>query len=106
MLADAHSAPTGWAYDSWCCGGQDCQPIPEEQVHVTPDGYLVTIPNGSHMTAHGDISHLFHYDEVRFSGDGEYHACIIPGLRRCAACTCRAWASDGGRLYLLQAAGE
>ena len=78
LEARAHSAPSGWAYDSWCCGGQDCQPIPEDQVRVTPEGYLVTIPNGSHVTAHRDIRHLFHYDEVRFSGDGEYHACILP----------------------------
>ena len=42
------------------------------------EGYLVTIPNGTHVTAHTDIRHLFHYDEVRFSGDGEYHACILP----------------------------
>jgi hypothetical protein len=38
----------------------------------------VTIPNGSHLAAHGDVRQLFHYDEVRFSGDGEYHACILP----------------------------
>jgi hypothetical protein len=76
--AEAHSAPSGWAYDSWCCGGHDCEPIPEDQVRVTPEGYVVTIPNGSHVTAHGDVRQLFHYDEVRFSGDGEYHACILP----------------------------
>ena len=33
------------------------------------------------MTAHRDHGHLFPYDEVRFSGDGEYHACILPGTQ-------------------------
>ena len=37
-LAVAHSAPVGWHYDSWCCSGRDCAPIPQEEVHVT---YLV-----------------------------------------------------------------
>ena len=81
VAAEAHAAPSGFVYDFWCCGGRDCQPIPAEQVRITPDGYVVTIPNGTHVTAHRDHSHLFHYDEVRFSGDGEYHACILPGTQ-------------------------
>ena len=75
-LAVAHSAPVGWHYDSWCCSGRDCAPIPQEEVHVTPDGYLVTIPASSTSAR---LEKLFRYDEVRMSGDGQYHACVVPG---------------------------
>jgi hypothetical protein len=74
-----HAAPVGWSYDAWCCGGQDCHPIPREEVRVTPEGYLVTIPQDGDAR---DLSRLFRYDEVRESGDGQYHACIIPGSRQ------------------------
>ena len=76
--ASAHDAPTGWAYDNYCCGGQDCQSIRIEQVEITPEGHLVTIPNGQHMTARRDHKKLFRYDEVRRSGDEHFHACILP----------------------------
>ncbi len=71
--------PAGWAYDNYCCGGNDCQPIPTENVQVTPDGYVVTIPNGQHVTAQRDHLKLFRYDEVRESGDENFHGCILPG---------------------------
>lgn len=77
--ASAHMAPAGWMYDSYCCGGQDCQPIPPENVRITPDGYVVSIPRGEHVTAQRDHRKLFHYDQVRKSGDSEYHGCILPG---------------------------
>jgi hypothetical protein len=76
--AAAHQAPTGWSYDAWCCGGLDCQPIPSEQVDVTEEGFVVTIPAESHANASHDQRRLFRYDEVRHSGDQNYHACIIP----------------------------
>jgi hypothetical protein len=74
--AFAHNAPDGWAYDPRCCGGHDCHPIPADEVRVTPDGYLVTIPASDTAAA---LRRLFHYHEVLESGDGQYHACIIPG---------------------------
>ena len=49
---------------------------PDDEVRVTPDGYLVTIPAKSPSQL---LEKLFHYDEVRTSGDGQYHACILPG---------------------------
>ena len=75
-LATAHDAPVGWHYDSWCCSGRDCHPIPQDEVQITPDGYLVTIPAESPAEA---LQKLFGYDQVRMSGDGQYHACIVPG---------------------------
>lgn len=77
-LAVGHTAATGWAYDRWCCGGQDCQQIHVKDVSVTKDGYLVSIPMGEHMTARRPHTKLFGYDEVQESGDEFYHACIIP----------------------------
>jgi len=76
--ASAHMAPTGWMYDNYCCGGQDCQPIPTENVQITPEGYVVSIPNGQHVTASRDHRKLFHYNEVRKSGDENFHGCILP----------------------------
>ncbi|MBA3324589.1 MAG: hypothetical protein H0T41_04750 [Rhodobacteraceae bacterium] len=76
--AGAHMARSGWSYDSWCCGGQDCQPIASVNVSVTDAGYLVSIPEGGHGAAPGVHQKLFGYDEVQRSGDGEYHACILP----------------------------
>jgi hypothetical protein len=77
-VAPSHQTPTGWRYDGWCCGGQDCQPIAQELVTVTPDGFLVSIPSGTHVTANAGAEKLFHYDEVLRSGDEQYHACILP----------------------------
>jgi len=74
----AHKAPSGWVYDNFCCGGQDCQPIDNVQVEITPDGYLVSIPQGEHQTARRDHQKLFRYNEVRKSQDENYHACILP----------------------------
>ena len=76
--ASAHMAAKGWMYDNYCCGGNDCQPIPTENVQITPDGYVVSIPNGQHVTAFRDHRKLFRYDEVRKSGDSEFHGCILP----------------------------
>jgi hypothetical protein len=75
-LGLAHSAPAGWHYDAWCCSGRDCAPIPEDEVRITPEGYLVTIPAES---TRDRLQKLFPYDKVRMSGDGQYHACILPG---------------------------
>jgi hypothetical protein len=76
--AHAHDAPTGWSYDPWCCGGHDCQPISSEYVEITENGFLVTLPEGSHITARRDHERLFGYDDVRHSEDMEFHACILP----------------------------
>jgi hypothetical protein len=78
LPALAHLAPAGWRYDSWCCGGRDCQPIPAENVRVTADGFEVSIPEGSHITAREPMTKLFAYDEVQESGDEHFHACVLP----------------------------
>ena len=39
--ASAHS----W-YESSCCSGQDCRPMPVGTVKITPQGYELSIPDG------------------------------------------------------------
>lgn len=79
--ATAHNAPSGWSYDAYCCGGNDCQPIRVDNVEITADGFMVSIPNGGHATARRDHRRLFRYDEVRPSADEHFHACILPNTQ-------------------------
>lgn len=84
MLALAHQAPTGWSYSAYCCGGKDCQPIAAENVEFREGGYLVTLPPGSHAMVQGETLHrLFSPDEVKMSGDGNWHACVVVHRIRC-----------------------
>lgn len=76
--ASAHEAPAGWKYDNYCCGGNDCQPIPYSAVRITPQGYEVTLQPNQHLMAKREHKKLFRYSEVRKSPDDQYHACILP----------------------------
>jgi hypothetical protein len=58
----AHNAPSGWAYDAFCCGGQDCAPV--SGVVATDRGWLV----GGELLLYND-------PRVRFSQDGGFHLC-------------------------------
>jgi len=73
-IATAHE----W-YDSDCCSGNDCAPIPTSAVSIGPEGYTVTIGPGDHPLAGGTITKFFRYDspQVRVSQDGKYHTCVI-----------------------------
>jgi hypothetical protein len=73
-----HTAPTGWAYDNFCCGGQDCQSITLDHVEITPEGYVVTLGPGDHKTAKREHRKMFRYEDVRRSQDENFHACILP----------------------------
>lgn len=80
--ADAHHAPSGMAYDPWCCNGNettgDCAPIPSRDVRVTKDGYRIVIQPGDHPGVH--VTHVFweSFAAARISTDGQYHACLFP----------------------------
>jgi hypothetical protein len=56
--ARAHS----W-YEPECCDLRDCEPIPPDQVKVTPDGYIT--PDGE----------LIKFNEARVSADKDFHWC-------------------------------
>lgn len=87
----AHEAETGWKYDNWCCGGQDCTHIHPHTVRVVEGGYIVTLTPEDHMTARRDHQKFFRSPdadpsndkdmnppEARWSQDSDYHACILP----------------------------
>lgn len=94
----AHDAISGWKYDNFCCGGNDCQMITLDHVEVTPEGYVVTLAPGDHVTAKKLHRKLFRYGEVRQSGDEHFHACILPNSQefRCLS-TCRSSGADRWR---------
>ncbi len=76
--ARAHS----W-FDPWCCNDKDCQPIPDEAVKVTPQGYVITLrPQDHPMLAKEVMTHTYRvpFDKARVSMDGEqrFFACIYP----------------------------
>lgn len=67
--ADAHIAPSGWAYPYQCCSDRDCQPVHGE-ISEGPDGYVVK-----------DTGEIIGYQDprLRYSPDGEFHLCAVPG---------------------------
>jgi hypothetical protein len=76
----AHDAPSGWAYDPACCSNRDCAPIAADHVRVTAQGYAVSLPVGAHpMVRDGVVSRVVSYGATRPSGDGMFHACVLPG---------------------------
>lgn len=67
--ADAHDAPTGWAYPLECCSGIDCREVAAPRVREGEYGY--TVPTGE----------LLRYNDRRLrpSPDGEFHWCSVAG---------------------------
>lgn len=68
--ADAHDAPTGWAYPLACCSDRDCREIPDDWIVEGPDGYRIVIT--------GEVIPLTSH-KVRLSPDGVFHWCSISG---------------------------
>ena len=64
-FASAHMAPTDWPYNPWCCGGQDCAPIPPTAVTPTETGYLVHLKPGDHPLVSAEYTWLVPYDNLR-----------------------------------------
>lgn len=58
----AHQAPSGWSYEPFCCGGQDCAPV--SGVTATPFGWHVA----GEFIAYND-------PRIRRSQDGSFHLC-------------------------------
>lgn len=78
LPAFAHTAPSGWAYSSTCCSGQDCAPAPVGGVTATPEGSRVHIEPGEHPMVTGEaLDWVVPYDgAVLQSGDGQFHVCV------------------------------
>jgi hypothetical protein len=74
-LAQAHDAPSGWAYPSNCCSGVDCREVNDGhssiRVGERPEGYVIS--STGEVIAYMD-------PKVKPSPDGEYHWCSASGL--------------------------
>jgi len=72
-FADAHEAPSGWAYPYACCSNKDCR-----EVSSGPDGLVRERPEGYLIATTGEV--LAYSDRrVKQSRDGVYHWCSIAG---------------------------
>ncbi len=69
-LADAHQAPTGWAYPLNCCSNQDCREVATEAISERTEGYMI-----------GQTGEVIGYADRRLkdSPDGQYHWCTSGG---------------------------
>lgn len=79
--AAAHTAASGWQYDTVCCSGMDCHEIPDSAVSATSDGYQVTIQPGQHpfiTDKTGPRTYVVPYSKARQSKDEHFHLCIRP----------------------------
>jgi hypothetical protein len=72
-LVAAHDAPSGWAYPTYCCGGQDCRELDGHDVSEVPGGYVVNFDGKPFSVGHV---------ETQPSPDGRFHACLMPGSLR------------------------
>jgi hypothetical protein len=68
--ADAHVAPSGWAYPYQCCRDRDCRPVHNREVMEGPNGYVIA--ETGEVVGYGD-------PRLRNSPDGEFHLCAVPG---------------------------
>lgn len=80
--AYSHNADMGWAYDPYCCNGNqdhgDCQEIDSKTVKPVDGGYLVTLNPGDHRLVTTPHTYMVPNDKVKYSPDGHYHACLWP----------------------------
>jgi hypothetical protein len=80
--AYAHDAPSGWAYDPYCCNGDgetgDCQMIPSRTVKVVEGGYQINLEPGDHRLVTHNHTFLIPQRKTMHSPDGAYHLCLFP----------------------------
>lgn len=87
--AYAHDAPTGWAYDTECCGGWDCAAMADGAVREVAGGYSVVVVPGSHPMVPASAAEPvrgfvpFGDRRIRPSGDEHRHVCIVGGRVYC-----------------------
>ncbi|MGE0290517.1 MAG: hypothetical protein AB7I42_29530 [Bradyrhizobium sp.] len=62
--AQAHDAPSGWAYPNSCCGGSDCAPLRAGDLEFTSQGWKVKLT--------GEVIPLA---AAQPSGDRQNHRC-------------------------------
>lgn len=73
----AHRAPSGWEYPDECCrDDRDCQMIPADSIELDEKGYIVDLEPGEHRHAPAGGRFFLLHDQVRRSGDDDYHLCL------------------------------
>lgn len=65
-----HQAPTGWTFDSRCCGNGDCYPVQTDAIKEGPDGY--------HIQSTGEVI-PYQSTKVLPSPDGLPYRCSTAG---------------------------
>jgi hypothetical protein len=65
-----HQAPTGWTFDSRCCGNGDCYPVQTDAITERPDGY--------HIQSTGEVI-PYQSTKVLPSPDGHSYRCSTAG---------------------------
>jgi hypothetical protein len=66
-------------YDSDCCSGRDCEPIPYDAVWQEDDGWHVQYVSKRSFR----VSAVVPFGKERLSRDGRMHGCAIPNYFRC-----------------------
>jgi hypothetical protein len=75
--ASAHQAQSGWTYPVECCSDtQDCQAISGGDVSMDDQGYIVTLKPGEHRHAPEGGTFYMLDNQVKQSGDDNFHVCI------------------------------
>jgi len=69
-VAYPHEAPTGWTFDSRCCGNGDCYPVETDAISERPDGY--------HIISTGEVI-PYQSNKVLPSPDGLSYRCSTAG---------------------------
>ncbi len=72
----AHDAQTGMTYPFSCCGGQDCKPVPCDELVEQDNGWWEYLPTHTPFPPH----------VVQPSQDRFCHICVTPSVKqgRCA----------------------
>jgi hypothetical protein len=71
MPTDAQ--PSGWAYPPSCCGGDDCQAVPDRAIGEGPRGYIIRATG--EVIGYADT-------RIKVSPDGVTHWCAAADTER------------------------
>lgn len=64
-----------------CCGGQDCAPLPEHSIQLTPEGLRVTLTveeaRKINPKRRYGFDKLIRFERIQISEDGTPHICLM-----------------------------
>lgn len=71
VSSTAHEAPSGWTYDISCCSQMDCREIKDDDIEITPQGYVIKA-TGETVTYDGKSPTGI---KLKKSKDEHFHRC-------------------------------